>query len=214
MFIGEVWMGKNNKQNMIKIKHFQDYYDNNPRFRRWFLFAEDFLYYTNLFILIIYIIFVAFIWIVLFTILPEDVRTPLISLLTVIISAFLIPWFFEKQKNQKMKAYKNEKLYAELIEGILSSYSNGQIDVEKCHNNVVYFVKKNRAIIHLNFSSNLLDCLGMIVLESKVKGNEKSIQLQRLITRCFRILRRDIGSRGSFYFSRYLTESFSEQRTN
>ena len=196
----------------MRSRRFAEFHDKNPRFRRWFYRIDEWIRYTQLAFLIVYMIPLILIVFVSFFTLPDDIRTPLTSLIIAIASVVIIPLMLEKKKVLREQYRQNIPIYEKLIAAIMSSIKDGNIISDECNTAFVEFVQKNVVEIHLNFSIALLNDIAMILLESSKTGDQK--RLKKHVTSCINIMRKQGGAQKTFCFNRYILEPINMEESS
>jgi len=189
----------------MRRRKLADFHDNHPGFRRWLYRIADWMRYAYIAFMVMYIAPLTLIVFILFFALPDDVRTPLTTLIVAIGSVFIVPLFFEKRRVLREKYKQNNALYKKLTHVFVCSISNGEINAERCHSLLCQYARENAAEMHLSFPVLLLDDVSMALLESSDKGDSK--QLKKHVISCIKSMRRQNGEKGSFYFRRHFLDA-------
>ena len=183
------------------IKRIQEYRENHPRYRYWLNRFGEFVGYLNFPVLVVYVIFVAIFLFRVYYLLPENLRTLFITVLTVILTSLFIPFYFQQRKKLRDLYKRNETYYLGIASAILDSRVNGEINAKMCYQNVGKYARENADVIYAQFSYSVIHIIREILLESE-KDNSAKL-LDKHILKYFKVVRQHLGLSRVFQFNKY-----------
>ncbi len=172
-------MEKTNKhQNKIILcfkKRLINFFNNYPKIERAFdicdgIFQKLMLGYIIAIVLLLFILFG-----VAYTTLPDEIKEPFSPVISIIITAILIPFFLNvysrKKENESKQFETNKELYLELTK-ILNPIVLDKTFTTEAKNNILDCIEKHKAAITISFSSKMIATINCIINNCNDKDNK------------------------------------------
>ncbi len=171
---------KHTEKIIPKVKHFLKkqlikLFNNYPKIERTFdicdeIFQKLMLGYIIAIILLLFILFG-----VAYTTLPEQIKDTFSPIISIVITAIVIPFLlsvYNRKKENELKQFENNKeLYLELTK-ILTPIVLDKTFTSEAKDNILNYIEKNRAAIIISFSSKMIATINSIINNCNDKDNE------------------------------------------
>ena len=112
---------------------------------------------------------------VAYTTLPEQIKDTFSPIISIVITAIVIPFLlsvYNRKKENELKQFENNKeLYLELTK-ILTPIVLDKTFTSEAKDNILNYIEKNRAAIIISFSSKMIATINSIINNCNDKDNE------------------------------------------
>lgn len=172
-------MKKTNKHKNKIILYFKkrliNFFNNYPKIERAFdicdgIFQKLMFGYIIAIVLLLFILFG-----VAYTTLPDEIKEPFSPVISIVITAILIPFFLNvysrKKENESKQFETNKELYLGLTK-ILNPIVLDKTFTTETKNNILDYIEKHKAAIIISFSSKMIATINCIINNCNDKDNE------------------------------------------